>query len=93
MRHNNNDDHTFTLNYSGKHKEWEFSSELTLEKYQTMQANRYLENGTELYNTPFDNHKDFFLGDFSATKRLGRKATLNMEYMNHRSPARYLFGK
>ena len=80
--HNNNDDHTFTLNYSGKHKEWEFSSELTLEKYQTMQANRYLENGTELYNTPFDNHKDFFLGDFSATKRLGRKATLNMEYMN-----------
>lgn len=80
--HNNNDDHTFTLNYFGRHNDWEFSSELTFEKYQAMQANRYLENGAELYNTPFDNHKDFFLGDFSATKRYGKKITLNMEYMN-----------
>lgn len=80
--HNNNGDHTFTLNYSGRQNNWEFSSELTFEKYQAKQTNRYLEDGTELYNTPFKNCKDFFLGDFSVTKRFGKKYSLNMEYMN-----------
>lgn len=80
--HDKSNDHTITAHYVGNTTNWTLESELTYEKYLLDQTNNYRENKQKLYETPYDNQKDFLYWNFDATKRFRRKATLNMGYIN-----------
>lgn len=80
--HDANQDYSLSLNYKGIIKDWTLSSELTLEKYQSDQSSIYSENGIKLFDTPYDNSKDYFYYNIDAVKRFKKKATFNVGYTN-----------
>lgn len=80
--HDASQDYSLSLNYKGIIKDWTLSSELTFEKYQADQSNIYSENGLTLFDTPYNNNKDYLYFNIDAVKRFNKKATFNVGYTN-----------